>query len=112
MDIRFKLPVQLVEIFGEDLNGIIRDIDSIRLAPNGKFVLKKIKEYIIQRHILLKEDIEKEIKVSGAYTLVDLSKTPEIKYINFSTLLATKMEDSIQESDWTHLHGIIEAGFK
>lgn len=111
MNVYLKLPYYLIKIIGGDLSGIINDIDSLRLPPDAKIILHKMKDLIIERFNVFKGEIENQEANVDCYTILDLSNEPKMTHIGYSKNTIKKMEESITKDDWIYLEKLITGQF-
>ncbi len=107
MNVFFELPLEIVKIYGDDLGGIKSNIEEVRLPNKAKSIIRELKNSILKRFEILKEDINKEEEakpVNTPYILMDFRHNPvKVKYRNYSKTLEDKMNQSFTDDDLNYL---------
>jgi hypothetical protein len=78
------------------------------ITPYEEFVARELREIVIQRWKVLKEEIEIEEVANNAFTVFVFETTiPTAQFINFSPALKRKLNESLKDANLPYLVGKI-----
>lgn len=100
MNVQFLMPHEIHHLEKDE---VVTEIDNLQLPPKMKNLLREIKDLIITRFHVFKDEIDlEEENNQEAAILMDLrTDSLGLKYLFYSDRLSNKMENSISENDYT-----------